>query len=87
METLLRAARDGTVVIIAAAELVRVNDAYSSFLKPLRQAQNGLILQADTGDPDIFNVNLPRSQRAGQPPGRGLLVTPQDIRWVQVAVP
>lgn len=85
MEQVFRANRDGKVVVLASAETARINDGYSSFLKRLRDAQQGLVLQWDSGDTDAFNVDLPRTNRVTEPPGRGFLVSPTGATRMHVA--
>ena len=85
MEDLYRAAHDGSFVVFASVDIARVNEGYSSFLKPLRSAQNGILLQPDTNDPDVFSLDLPRTDRAAQPPGRGFLVSPLGPQRIHLA--
>jgi S-DNA-T family DNA segregation ATPase FtsK/SpoIIIE len=86
LESVVKAARDDAVVVVAACHTLSAHRAYGGWLAELRRARHGLLLSPDVDiDGDLFTVKLPRRSTHRFPPGRGYLVRRTDVGLVQVA--
>ncbi len=78
--------RDAGAVILMTAPAFRTAHAYETWIRAMRSAGHGLILQPD-GDKeeDIFDVRFPRGSALRFPPGRGYHVQRSTVVPVHVA--
>ncbi len=80
--------RDGAVNVVCSAASFRTAQAYETWVRALRSAGHGLVLQPDGDrDEDLFDCRFPRGVSTVFPTGRGYLVERSSVRLVQVAVP
>ena len=87
LETVVRRGRDRNARVLAAAERVAAQRAFSGWLRELRKDEHGLLLSPDTEtDGELLGVRLPRRTNPVYPPGRGYLVERGTVELVQVAV-
>jgi S-DNA-T family DNA segregation ATPase FtsK/SpoIIIE len=74
------------VRVLAAAETQAAQRAFGGWLRELRGARRGLLLQADVEtDGELLGVRLPRGGAETPRPGLGFLVAPGSVELVQVA--
>jgi S-DNA-T family DNA segregation ATPase FtsK/SpoIIIE len=86
LERLVKGARDGGIVVLAAAQAHPLHRAFGGFLAELRKPKRGVALQPDVDvDGDLFGVRFPRKTTRTFPPGRGYLVDRGVVAYVQVA--
>ena len=84
----LAKARDGAMLMVAAAESVALHRSFTGWISELRKHKHGLLLDPDLDlDGDLLGVKLPRRQKQSFPPGRGYLVVRGRIELVQTALP
>ncbi len=80
--------RDGAITVVAAAASFRTAQAYDTWVRALRSAGHGLVLQPDGDrDEDIFDCRFPRGLPTLFSPGRGYLIERAAVQLVQVALP
>jgi S-DNA-T family DNA segregation ATPase FtsK/SpoIIIE len=79
--------RDAGAMIIMTASAFRTAHAYETWIRAMRSAGHGLILQPD-GDKeeDIFDVRFPRGSALRFPPGRGYHVQRSTVVPVHIAL-
>jgi len=78
--------RDGAMTLIATASSFRTSHAYDTWIRAMRSAGYGLVLQPD-GDKeeDIFDCRFPRGTATVFPPGRGYFIERSSVQLVQLA--
>ena len=73
--------------MLAAAERVAAQRAFSGWLRELRKDEHGMLLSPDAEtDGELLGVRLPRRTNPVYPPGRGYLVERGAVELVQVAI-
>ena len=89
LETLVRAARDTDLVLVAAATTDDLLlSRFRGWLAETRRSRSGLLLTpTSAADGEVFDLRLPRSTGGAWPPGRALLALRGQVAPVQVAVP
>lgn len=79
--------RDGAIAVAASAASFRTAQAYETWIRALRSAGHGLVLQPDGDrDEDIFDCRFPRGEPTAFPVGRGYLIERSVVRLVQVGL-
>ena len=87
LEVVVRRGRDRNARVLAAAERVAAQRAFSGWLRELRKDEHGVLLSPDAEtDGELLGVRLPRRTNPVYPPGRGYLVERGAVELVQVAV-
>ena len=84
LEQLVRYGAEIGVVVIGSADVTAAHRTYGGWLPELRKERHALLLQPDPDlDGDLVGIRVPRSRVSV--PGRGVIVTTEDVEIVQVA--
>ncbi len=74
--------------VVGAGRTEALRGLYGHWTRTIRASRNGLLLQPDPDlDGDLFGARLPRRPPVTMAPGRGYLITGQDMDVVQIARP
>lgn len=80
--------RDGAMTVVASATAFRTVQAYETWIRAMRSAGYGVVLQPDGDrDEDVFDCRFPRGVPTTFPAGRGYLVDRSEVQLVQTAAP
>ena len=85
IDSLLRLAGEGGLVLLVAASTSKAQRAFSGWLASLKTQQHGILLHGSPDSADVFSLRLPRPLNQVEPPGRGYLVAHGASRKVQIA--